>query len=62
MLGLLVPGLRMGGGGSATLVYGPICFQAATIYHPGAQAATVIEPGAKEAVIYHPGAQTGKTT
>lgn len=43
MLGLLVPGVGMGGGGGATLVHGPIYIAAAEVTFPGSYG-TEIQP------------------
>lgn len=62
MLGLLAPGLLMGGGTSVTLVYGPLYCQSAEVFVAGAQQSEVYVPGAMEAEIFVSGAVQGEVT
>jgi len=48
--------LGYGIGSVATLVYGPISVQSATLYLPGSQQADVATFGAAESGVYVPGA------
>lgn len=61
MLGLLVPGLGMGGGGGEVVaIVGP-CVVAAQAYLPGACAAEAYLPGVKAAEEYLPGCKAAET-
>ena len=48
--------------GPATLVYGPVCYPAGTVFHQGAKFATVQHPGGKAATLFHPGGKAATTT
>ena len=56
MLGLLIPGVGMGGGVVVVLVYGPLSVSACEIYIPGAKAVEPYSPGLSVIEPYIPGA------
>lgn len=50
------------GYGAPSNVSAPICFRAASVFHPGGKQASAYHPGAKKAAMFIPGGKAGAVT
>lgn len=57
---VFVPALFRGVGTTVALVYGPACWSAGDVFHPGFKEGDSFSPGFQEGEVNHPGFKAGQ--